>query len=107
MTDKIVVFSTCSDAEEARKLARHLIEKRLAACVNVIPRVDSYYRWKGEVQQEAEIFLLIKSSRGLLDRLRAEWERLHSYEIPELIALPIVDGAASYLNWMDAELGEG
>ena len=107
MTDKIVVYSTCSGAEEARKLARHLVEQRLAACVNVFPRAESYYRWKGKVQQDKEVLLLIKSSRGLFDRLRAEWERVHSYEIPELIAVPIVDGARNYLNWMEGELAEG
>lgn len=106
MTDKIVVFSTCSGAEEAERLARHLVEERLAACVNVIPQVASYYRWKGKVEKETEFFLLIKSSRELFDRLRAEWERLHSYEIPELIAVPIVEGARTYLNWMAGELIE-
>ncbi len=104
MTDKIVVYSTCGSAEEAKKLARHLVENRLAACVNVFPRVESCYRWKGEVQEEAEVLLLIKSSRGLFDRLRKEWERIHSYEVPELIAVPIVDGAQPYLNWMEREL---
>jgi periplasmic divalent cation tolerance protein len=106
MTDKIVVYSTCSSTEEARKLARHLIEQRLAACVNVFPHVNSCYRWKGEVQEDAEVLLLIKSRRGLFDRLRKEWERLHSYEVPELIAVPIVDGAQPYLNWMETELAE-
>jgi len=104
MTDKILVYSTCSSAEEAEKLARHLIENRLAACVSAIPQATSYYRWKGQVQQDAEIVLLIKSSRGLFGRLRKEWERLHSYEVPELIAVPIVEGAPNYLNWMEAEL---
>ncbi len=105
MTDKIVVFSTCGKAEEAGRLARHLVEQRLAACVNVCPQVESYYRWQGKVEHETELLLIIKTSRELLDRLKAEWERLHSYEVPELIALPIVDGAANYLNWMEAELG--
>lgn len=104
MTNKIVVYSTCSGAEEAKTLARHLIEQRLAACVNVCRGVDSYYRWKGEVAQEAEVLLVIKTSRELFDRLRTEWERLHTYEIPELIAVPIVDGAPNYLNWMEGEL---
>ncbi len=106
MTDKIVVYSTCSDADQARKIARHLVEQRLAACVNVFPQVESCYRWKGEIRQDAEVFLMIKSRRGLFARLRQEIEHLHSYEVPELIALPIVDGAESYLNWMEAELAE-
>ena len=104
MTDKIVVLSTCSAADDAKMLARHLIEQRLAACVNVVRAVDSFYRWQGQVQEDAEFLLVIKTSRGLFGKLRAEWEKLHTYEIPELIALPIVDGAANYLNWMEAEL---
>ena len=105
MTDKIVVFSTCSTGEEAKRLARHLIDERLAACVNVIRAVDSYYRWQGKIEEDVEYLLVIKTSRELFDRLRAEWEKIHSFEIPELIALPIVDGAPSYLHWMDGELG--
>jgi periplasmic divalent cation tolerance protein len=104
MTDKIVVYSTCSTAEEARKLAAHLVERRLAACVNVFRGVDSFYWWKGKVEQAPEVLLLIKTSRELFDRVRTELETMHTYEIPELIALPIVAGAPNYLNWLDAEL---
>ena len=106
MTDKIVVFSTCSGAEEAKNLARRLVEQRLAACVNLFPQVESCYRWKGEIHQDAEVFLVIKSRRALFERLRKEVERLHSYEVPELIAVPIVDGAEAYLSWMEKELAE-
>jgi periplasmic divalent cation tolerance protein len=105
MTDKIIVYSTCSGVEEARKLAAHLIEQRLAACVNVLPAVDSFYRWKDKVEHDTEVLLMIKTSRELFDRLRQEWERLHTYEIPELIAVPIVAGASDYLGWMEKELG--
>lgn len=104
MTDKIVVYSTCSSAEEARKLAAHLVEQRLAACVNVFRGVDSFYRWKGKVEQAPEVLMVIKTSRELFDRVRAEMERLHTYEVPELIAVPIVAGAPNYLNWLEAEL---
>ena len=104
MTNKIVVYSTCSNPKEAEQLARRLVEQRLAACVNVIPRIKSFYRWKGKVERGAELLLVIKTSRELFPRLRAELERQHSYEIPELVALPIVDGAPNYLNWMDGEL---
>jgi periplasmic divalent cation tolerance protein len=106
MTDKIVVFSTCSAAEEAKKLARHLIEQRLAACVNVVRAVDSFYRWQGNVQEDVEFLLVIKTSRELFAALQAEWEKMHSYEIPELIALPIVDGGPNYLHWMETELAK-
>ncbi len=104
MTDKIVVYSTCSSAEEAKKLATHLVEQRLAACVNVVRGIDSYYRWKGKVEQEGEVLLIIKTSRELFEGLRTEWEKIHTYEIPELIAVPVIQGAANYLNWMDTEL---
>ena len=100
MTDKIIVFSTCAGVKEANKLASHLIEQRLAACVNVVKGMESYYRWKGKVAHEPEVLLIIKTCRPLFSRLRAEWERLHSYEIPELIAVPIVEGAASYMDWL-------
>ena len=106
MTDKIIVYSTCSDAKEAQELAVKLVEQRLAGCVNVLPAVGSFYRWKGKVEQDTEILLIIKTSRELLERVRAEWERSHSYEMPELIAVPIVDGAPNYLNWLDTELAK-
>ena len=104
MTDKIIVFSTCAGVKEAKKLAGHLVEQRLAACVNVVKGVESYYRWKGKVTHEPEVLLIIKTSRELFQGLRAEWERLHSYEIPELIAVPIVEGAATYMDWLEREL---
>ena len=104
MTDKIVVFSACSTLEEARRIARKLIEGRLAACVNVMPGVRSFYRWKGMIEESEECLLVIKSSRDLLDRLRLELEKAHTYEIPEVVAIPIVAGSPNYLNWLDHEL---
>lgn len=104
MTDKIIVYSTCSNPDEAKKLATHLVEQRLAACVNVVPGVGSFYWWKGKVEQGTEIQLVIKTRRELFERLRTEWETLHSYEIPELVAVPIVEGASNYLDWMEREL---
>jgi periplasmic divalent cation tolerance protein len=105
MTDKIVVFSTAASAEEAEKIARSLVEARLAACVNVIPEIRSFYRWQGKTEESAEWLLVIKSSRERFDALRAAVEKLHSYDVPELIALPVVEGARNYLNRMDGELG--
>jgi periplasmic divalent cation tolerance protein len=106
MTDKIVAFCTCSNAEEAGAIARRLVESRLAACVNILPGVRSTYRWQGKVESAEECLLLIKSSRPLFAELRSAVEELHSYEVPELIALPVVDGAANYLNWLAAGLKE-
>jgi periplasmic divalent cation tolerance protein len=104
MTDKIVVLSTCSSAKEADAIARRLVEKRLAACVNLLPGMKSIYRWKGAVEESDEVLLVIKSSRELFNELRIELEKVHTYELPELIALPIVDGSEAYLNWIDHEL---
>jgi periplasmic divalent cation tolerance protein len=104
MTDKIVVLSTCGSLEEAQRLARALVEKRLAACVNIVPNLRSVYRWKDAIEEEEEVLLVIKTSRPLLEDLRSEIERLHCYEVPEVIAIQVVDGSERYLAWLDREL---
>jgi periplasmic divalent cation tolerance protein len=104
MTDKIVVLSTFASAEDAQRVARALVEKKLAACVNVIPVIRSIYRWEETIEDEEEVLIVIKSSRALIQELTDEIERLHSYEVPEVIALPVVDGAERYLAWMNREL---
>src|SRR6266700_980489 len=107
MTTHIVVLSTCASEEEAERLARLLVDARLAACVNVVPRVKSYYRWKGAIETAEEFLLVIKSSRHLFEALRTELEKDHSYEVPEVLALPVVDAARNYLTWLAANLQEG
>ena len=104
MTDKIVVLCTCSGEDEAERLAKALVESRTAACVNILPNIRSIYRWQGEVESSAEWLLIIKSSRERFDGVRAEIEKLHSYEVPEILALPVVEGAPNYLNWLDGSL---
>jgi periplasmic divalent cation tolerance protein len=104
MTDKIVVLSTCASAEEAERLARRVIDDRLAACVNVLSPVRSFYRWKGEIEDSAEWLLIIKSTRDKFDGLRAALESAHTYEVPEVIAIPIVEGSPNYLSWIEREL---
>ena|ERR1017187_7506838 len=104
MTDKIVVLSTCATEADAERLARALVAARLAACVNVVPGVRSFYRWKGEIESSAEFLLIVKTSRELFPALSAEFAKLHPYEVPELLALPVVDGAADYLSWLHANL---
>ena len=101
MTDKIVVVTTCGSAREARRIARTLVERRLAACVNVheFP-VRSVYRWKGRVESAQECVLLIKTSRKRFVAVEKTIKRLHSYEVPEIIALPIVVGSRDYLSWI-------
>lgn len=104
MSDKIVVLSTCGSAEEAASIARALVERRLAACVNIVPGVRSVYRWKGAVEEAEEWLLIVKSSQALFERLEEELRKMHSYETPEIVALPVVAGSASYLEWLGAEL---
>jgi len=106
MTDKIVVLSTCASVEEANRIATELVEKRLAACVNLVSGVRSIYRWKDKLEESQEALLVIKTSRALFESVRIQIEKLHSYELPEVIALPVVDGAEQYLEWMDRELGK-
>jgi periplasmic divalent cation tolerance protein len=104
MTDKIVVFSACATEEEAEKIARMLVEARLAACVNIVPGARSIYRWQGAIESAAEWLLVIKSSRQIFARLCAALERSHSYQIPEVLAVPVVEGAPNYLNWFEDQL---
>ena len=104
MTEKIVVLATASSAEQADRIARHLIEQRLAACVNILPGVQSVYRWHGAIEQSSETMLVIKSSRPLFDSLVEAIKSVHSYEVPEVIALPIVVGSEAYMNWLQVEL---
>ena len=104
MTDKIVVLVTCGSPEEGRKVARALVERRLAACVNVVAGVESVYRWKDAVEEASECLLLAKTTRGQFDPLQSAVRELHSYELPEVVALPIVDGLDSYLSWIAASV---
>jgi periplasmic divalent cation tolerance protein len=107
MTEKIVVLSTCGSEEEAVRIAKRLVEGRVAACVNLIPRIRSIYRWEGKVEDATEWMLLIKTSRERYDALAIVLEAAHSYELPEVLALPVIAGSANYLAWLDAELKLG
>ncbi len=100
MTDKRLVLTTCGSAEEARRIAQELVQRRLAACVNIVPQVESVYRWKGEIESESEWLLIIKTTEDASERLRYALGKLHSYEIPECIAIAIEDGNADYLDWI-------
>jgi len=101
MTDKIVVLVTCGSLKEGRRIARALVEARLAACVNVLRTpVESIYRWKGNVEAAKEFLLIVKTSRARLAALETAVKRLHSYDVPEIIALPIEKGSRDYLAWL-------
>ena len=103
-SNKIVVMTTCESAAEAEKIARHLVENGLAACVNIVPGLTSVYRWKDAVESAMELLLVIKTSRELFEEVRAAIEKLHSYELPECIALPLAAGSERYLAWLERGL---
>ena len=99
--DAVSVHVTAPDVECARRLARAVVEDRLAACVNVLPGMCSVYRWEGDVHEDDEVLLLVKTRRALVPALLARLEELHPYEVPCVLVLPIEDGLASYLRWLD------
>jgi periplasmic divalent cation tolerance protein len=100
MTDKRIILSTAGSEDEARKIARHLVEHRLAACVNIVPRIESVYRWQGKVESSQEWLLLIKTSAEKIPAVRDAIRELHSYELPECVAVSIDDGSTEYLEWL-------
>lgn len=100
MTDKILVLTTSSSKDEARKIGRALVERLLAACVNVVPHVGSIYRWEGEVEEAEEWLLIVKTTRAAFERVRDAINELHSYDVPECIAISIESGSLPYLNWL-------
>ncbi len=101
MSDHVVVLLTAGSHEEAEALGSALVQEMLAACVNVVPGVTSIYRWQGEVQRDAEWLLIAKTRRTLLDDFVARARALHSYEVPEILALPILGGNPDYLRWLE------
>jgi periplasmic divalent cation tolerance protein len=105
MTDKIVVLSTCTSAKEAQRIARALVERKLAACVNVLRApVVSVYRWNEKVQLAREVLLFIKTSGARFAAIEREIKRLHGYKVPEIIGLPIARGSRDYLAWLSASV---
>jgi periplasmic divalent cation tolerance protein len=101
----LVVFSTCPDEDSAATVARALVSENLAACVNRVPGVRSTYRWQGELKEDAEVLLVIKTSGDRLVTLTTRIEQLHPYEVPEIIALEIENGSERYLDWLGQTLG--
>jgi periplasmic divalent cation tolerance protein len=100
MPDPIVVLVTCGSEEEALEIARSLVEDHLAACVNLVSPVRSIYRWEGKICDEKEWLLVIKTQKRHFEALGKKVRSLHSYSVPEIIALPIIEGASSYLDWL-------
>ena len=99
--DAIVVFMTAANGEEATRLAEMLVGAHLAACVQILPEIESVYRWQGKIERSSEVLLLVKTTRGKFDDLEREVRALHSYDTPEIVAVPIVAGSAPYLEWLN------
>ena len=98
--DAIIVFMTASNGEEAARLAEMLVGAHLAACVQILPEMESVYRWQGKVERAPEVLLLAKTTRSKFEELEREVRALHSYDTPEIIAVPVVAGSAPYLEWI-------
>jgi len=98
--DEIVVFITASNEDEAAKIAKALVESKLAACVNIVRNIRSIYLWQGKIQDEPEVLMIVKTQKKLFSALSARVKELHSYTVPEIIALPIVEGSEDYLKWL-------
>ncbi len=100
MAEELIVLITVSSNDEAEKVGASLVEEHLAACVNIMPGIRSIFFWEGKVQVEQELILLCKSTQQLLDKLILRVKELHSYTVPEILALPIIGGSADYLSWI-------
>ncbi len=104
-TEAIVVFMTAANREEAGRLAETLVEKRLAACVQILPEMESVYRWQGRVERQREVLLIAKTTQLKFGKLEKEVRELHSYETPEIVAVPLIAGSGPYLEWLEASVG--
>jgi periplasmic divalent cation tolerance protein len=98
--DEIVVFMTAPKEDEATRIARALVENRLAGCVNIIKDIRSIYNWQGKIEDEKEVLLIAKTRKRLFKRLVKKVKELHSFTVPEIIAMPIVEGSTEYLKWL-------
>lgn len=100
MTDVRVVLVTCKDEDQADRIARDLLEKRLAACVNLVPQIRSLYVWQGKLEESREVMLVAKTRQDLVKRLEAAVRASHSYECPEIVSMPVDQGFEPYLAWV-------
>ncbi|KPL18734.1 MAG: hypothetical protein AMJ92_06630 [candidate division Zixibacteria bacterium SM23_81] len=106
MDPSFVVYVSVGSEQESLTIARTLVEERLAACVNLLPQIRSVYRWEGKICDEPEYYLIIKTRQSLFGALQERIRALHSYDVPEIIALPIVEGLHAYLEWIKQETAE-
>jgi periplasmic divalent cation tolerance protein len=104
-TNYCIVVTTAGSEEQAHVIAEALVDRRLAACVNIVPKIQSVYRWKGKIAKGEELLLMIKTSRRLFPEVRAAIRELHSYELPEILLTPIDDADSGFLGWLEESLG--
>ena len=104
MTDFQIILSTCADRQQAERIAHRLLELNLAACINILPGVQSLYRWQGSVETAAEVLLFIKTRAALSHEVQSTIAGLHSYEVPEFLVLPVSGGSEPYLAWLEESL---
>lgn len=104
MSEYIQVFTTVENRDDADQIAKTLVEKRLAACIQIIGPLTSYFQWEGKLESSQEYLCLIKSREDIYPKLEEAIKRLHPYEVPEILAIPVIKGSKEYLNWLDQEL---
>lgn len=99
----VIILVTCPNISSAAKISDILLEKRLAACTNTVPGIESRFRWKGKIRKSGEVLMIIKTRKSLIKRVEKAVKESHPYEVPEIIAIPIVSGSPEYLNWINSE----
>ncbi len=104
MTSLRLLYVTTKDTDEARKIARELVQRRLVACANILPKMEAVYRWKGQIEESSEVVLILKTEKQLVAKTIEAVQELHSYEAPCVLSLPIEQGAEGYLNWLSGEV---
>jgi|SRR5208283_30028 len=103
--EALVIFITAPNEEEGAKIARTLVEERLAGCVNIVRPVRSIYRWRDNIEDDTETLMIVKTQKGLFESLSSRVRELHSYTVPEIIAVPVVQGSRDYLKWLEEVTG--
>lgn len=104
MTDALLVLCTCRDRQEASRIAHAVVDERLAACANIVGGINSIFRWQGEISEEEEVQLFVKTANHRYPALEKRIAELHSYETPEIVAIPIAMGSEKYLQWLQAQV---
>lgn len=105
MTEYIVVLITALKEEEAAEIAKAIVEDKIAACVNIVRNIRSIYRWQGKIEDDNEVLMIVKTRRDLFGSLEERVKELHSYSVPEILALPVIEGSEDYLSWLKEETG--